>query len=183
MAKVKPKITSSATAAVASKPFYFLSYSTAEPQIKLFTECLQIVFKKHFELKQTPASLAAGESQHETIIKQIKSCEFGVVCLDGLRPNVVYEYGALRGANRPILIFRETSAEVDIKHLYGNTAGLAIPPHPPIELDRQFSDTKDVFYETWNRFEIKETVKKIWQAYDKARAGIESNIKVPEPNL
>ena len=69
-----------------TKAFYFLSYSTGEPQIKLFTECLEIVFGPYFELKQTPAALAPGTSQHAAILSCLKQCVFGVVCLDGLRP-------------------------------------------------------------------------------------------------
>jgi hypothetical protein len=31
----------------AARPFYFLSYSTGEPQIEFFAECLEFVFSKH----------------------------------------------------------------------------------------------------------------------------------------
>ena len=168
--------------AVAAKPFYFLSYSTGEPQIRLFTECLEMVFGPYFELKQTPASLASGESQHDAIIRHVKQCAFGVVCLDGLRPNVTYEYGALRGANKAVLLFKETSAEVDIKHFYGGVANLGVGP-PSIDLDRHFSNTKDLFCETWNRFEIKQTVKKIWDAYKKAEQTISGYVEIPEPKI
>src|SRR5712691_1918967 len=82
-----------AKAAAPAKPFNFLSYSTGEPQIKLFIECLEIVFGKHFELRKTPSSLTSGESQHKAILTSVTGCTFGVVCLDGLRPNVIYEYG------------------------------------------------------------------------------------------
>ena len=182
MAKPKRPGPESVAPAAAAKPFYFLSYSTGEPQIKLFAECLQIVFGSYFDLKQTPASLAAGEGQHDAIIGQIKSCAFGVVCLDGLRPNVTYEYGALRGANKAVLIFKEASAEVDIKHFYGGVASLGVGP-PAIDLDKHFSDSKDRFCETWSRFEIKQTVKKIWDAYNKAQASISGYVAIPEPKL
>lgn len=79
----------------ASKPAYFLSYSTGEPQVEFFAECLQMVFGKHFKLERTPSALMPGESQHDTIVEVIKRCAFGVVCLDGLRPNVVFEYGVM----------------------------------------------------------------------------------------
>lgn len=178
-AKATQTVVSSATK---SKPFYFLSYSTGEPQIRLFTECLEIVFGKHFELKQTPAALASGASQHEAILGCIKGCVFGVVCLDGLRPNIIYEYGALRGIGRPTLVFKEATAVVDIAHFFGDVVKLGVPP-PPINLDKQFSNTKDVFYETWHRFEIKQTVKKIWNAYEKAVKGQAGYVKILEPRL
>lgn len=168
--------------ASATKPFYFLSYSTGEPQIRLFTECLEMIFRPHFDVKKTPGSLAVGESQHDAIIRHVKGCAFGVVCLDGLRPNVIYEYGALRGVGKPILIFKEATAVVDIAHFFGDVVNLGVAP-PPINLDKQFSNTKDVFYETWNRFEIRETVKKIWDAYEKAFKGQSGYMQIPEPKL
>ncbi len=177
-----PKKAEAKAAAPAKKPFYFLSYSTGEPQIKLFIECLEIVFGKHFELGKTPASLTSGESQHKAILASVTGCAFGVVCLDGLRPNVIYEYGALRGADRPVLIFKEETAQVDIAHLFGGVASLGVPP-PAIDLDKQFSNTKDFFYETWSRFEIKRTVKKIWDAYDKALKGKTGYVAISEPKL
>lgn len=166
----------------AAKPFYFLSYSTGEPQIKLFAECLEIVFSKYFQLRQTPASLATGRSQHEAILDCIAKCSFGVVCLDGLRPNVVYEYGAMRGAGKPILIFKEDSAQVDIGHFYGSVAGLALSP-PAIDLDKHFSNTKDLFCKGWNRFQIGKTVNTIWEAYNEATQGISGFPNIPEPKL
>lgn len=178
----KPGPANPSTPAAAKRPFYFLSYSTGEPQIKLFTECLEIVFGQHFQLKQTPAALLPGESQHDAILGCVQHCTFGVVCLDGLRPNVIYEYGALRGADRPVLIFKEATAQVDIAHLFGGVANLGVPP-PLIDIDKQFSNTKDFFYETWNRYEIKQTVKKIWDAYDKALKNIPAYIQIPEPKL
>jgi hypothetical protein len=182
MAKPKKAKLLGSVGPVAAKPFYFLSYSTGEPQIRLFAECLEIVFGQYFELKRTPAALAPGESQHDAILDCVKRCAFGVVCLDGLRPNIIYEYGALRGAKRAVLVFKESSAQVDIKHFYGNVATLAVES-PVIDLDKQFSNTKDVFYETWDRFEVKQTVKKIWDAYNKSHEAIVGYVEIPEPEL
>src|SRR5712692_6759239 len=148
------------------RAFYFLSYSTGEPQVELFAECLDIVFKDHFDLIRTPSALEPGKSQHDAILDRIVKCTFGVVCLDGLRPNVVFEYGAMRGAGKPVLLFKEGTAKVDIGHFYADTAALALTP-PPIDMDRHFSDTKDRFYVGWSRFEVKQTLKTIWEAYRK----------------
>ena len=95
---------------------------------------------------------------------------------------MVYEYGALRGFDKPLLIFKEAAASVDIAHFFGDPVSLGVPP-PLINLDKQFSNTKDVFYETWNRLEIRQTVKKIWAAYDKALKGCSGYVKIPEPEL
>jgi hypothetical protein len=165
-----------------AKRFYFLSYSTGEPQIELFAECLDIVFAKHFALRRTPGSLTPGESQHESILASITDCAFGVVCLDGLRPNVIYEYGAMRGASRAVLLFKEQSAQVDIKHFYAGAPNLALEP-PQIDLDKHFSNTKDLFCESWSRFKIRDTVKTIWEAYNKAHERIGGYVEIPEPKL
>ena len=164
-----------------SKAFYFVSYSTGEPQINVLLECCEIVFGSHFEGKRTPFALESGRSQHDVILDHVGKCAFGVVCLDGLRPNVIFEYGAMKGAKKPVLIFKETSATVDIGHFYANAAALSLQP-PLIDMDKYFSDTKDRFYVEWNRFQVKQTVKAIWEAYVKIRDEIQG-VEIPEPHL
>ncbi|MGO8816448.1 MAG: hypothetical protein ACLQVG_17570 [Terriglobia bacterium] len=106
------------------KPSYFVSYSTKEPHVKFLIECLGIVFKGRFEMKVTPSALQSGSSQREQITDMIGECSFAVVCLDGLRPNVVFEYGILHGKNIPIMLFKEAEAQVDIKGFVRESAGL-----------------------------------------------------------
>jgi len=169
-------------AAVPAKPFYFLSYSTGEPQINLFAECLEIVFKDHFRLERTPGALEAGGSQYDAILNGIQNCVFGVVCLDGFRPNVVFEYGALVGAGKVVLPFKEAAATVDINHFFKDVVNLAVG-RPAIKLDEHFSNTKDRYTPNWNRFEIQKTVSGIWEAYRKRRKDIDGYIEIPEPKL
>jgi hypothetical protein len=166
----------------AGKRYYFVSYSTGEPAVETFVEYLEVVFDDQYELKRTPSALASGESQHDTILDLIAKCEFGVVCLDGMRPNVVYEYGALRGNNKPVLLFRENSSTVDIGHFTGNVVG-ASQGRPPIDLDKQFSNSKDRFCTPWNHLRFKETLTEIWQAYDKMRKQNEGLVEVPRPKI
>jgi hypothetical protein len=165
-----------------TKPFYFVSYSTGEPQIALLVECLEIVFGGHFEIKRTPSSLEVGKSQHDLILDQVRRSTFGVVCLDGLRPNVIFEYGAMKGANKGVLLLKEGTATVDIGHFFAGAASLALPS-PAIDMDKHFSDTKDRFYKTWSRFELKNTVKTIWESYKELRNEIEGYVEIPEPKL
>lgn len=87
----------------------------------------------------------------------------------------------MRGAKKPVLLFKETSATVDIGHFYANAAALSLQP-PLIDIDKYFSDTKDRFYVEWNRFQVKQTVKTIWEAYRKIRAEIQG-VDIPEPQL
>ena len=164
------------------KPYYFVSYSTREPHIKLLIECLAIVFTGHFEIKITPSALQSGSSQREQITDLIGRSSFAVVCLDGLRPNVIFEYGILHGKNIPIMLFKEAEAQVDVRGFVRESAGLSIGPFP-IEVDLQFSDVKDVNYATWNRLEIAMTVKLIWEEYRKKKDAINGYIEIPEPRL
>ncbi len=39
---------------------------------------------------------------------------FGVVVLDGLRPNVVFEYGVLHELTKPVILLKEKNAILDI---------------------------------------------------------------------
>ncbi len=61
------------TQELAERPFYFVSYSTGEPQIGFLVECLEIVFGRHFELKQTPSALESGRSQHDVILDLLEN--------------------------------------------------------------------------------------------------------------
>ncbi len=180
--KARPAQAEPTKIADAKGPFYFLSFSTGEPHVELFVECLEIVFKNHFELKRTPSALEVGESQHDKILRLIQDCAFGVVCLDGLRPNVVFEYGALRGADKHILVFKEAQAKVDIGHFFASAPDLALKP-PAIDIDKHFSDTKDRYYGKWNRFEIQSTVNAIWKAYTDWKTTLSGYMDIPEPRI
>lgn len=171
-----------AAGTAAEQPSYFVVYSTGEAQVEIFLECLQIVFRNHFQMKRTPTGLESDSSQHDVIMELIGKCAFGVVILDGLRPNVVFEYGALRGAKKAVLLFKEVGAKVDIAHFYGGSASLALPP-PPIDMDKQFSDTKDRYHVGWNRFEVQKTAKTIWDEYRKKKREIPQFVEIPEPKL
>jgi hypothetical protein len=181
MQKGKKSIAAPNAGTTISKPFYFVTYSTGEPQIAVLIECLDIVFGRYFEQKRTPPALESGRSQHDVILDLIGKCAFGVVCLDGLRPNVVFEYGAMRGAKKPVLLFKEQTARVDTGHFYGGAAALPLPP-PLIDMDKHFSDTKDRFYTGWSQFQVKQTVKTIWEEYKKIRGEIQG-VEIPEPQL
>lgn len=178
----KPRKPPRAKKVTAKKPTYFLVYSTGEPQVAIFIECLEIVFGNYFDLKRTPAGLETDNSQHDVILQLIGDCTFGVVCLDGLRPNVVFEYGALRGVKKPVLLFKEAAANVDIRHFYGGAGPLALPP-PLINVDAHFSDTKDRYHVSWNRFEIRKTVRTIWEEYRKKKSAITGYIDILEPKI
>jgi len=161
------------------RPYCFVSYSTREAHVKLLIDCLRMVFTPHFELKLTPPALESGASQLGQIVKLIEGCTFAVVVLDGLRPNVVFEYGILHALNKPVLLFKEADAQVDLSSLLEDLPGL---PKVDLKVDSQFSDVKDVHQATWTRFEILATVKLILAEYRKKSGEIQGYIEIREPS-
>jgi hypothetical protein len=150
--------------------------------VSLLLECIEIVLVPHFKVERTPSALQSGASQRDQIKRLIQDCTFGIVILDGLRPNVVFEYGMLHGLSRPVIFFKEAEAQVDIRGFLGDAAELTLAP-PSIDLDKHFSDVKDINYAVWNRFEIKKTVRTIWEEYKKKKDEIKGYIEIPEPKL
>jgi hypothetical protein len=180
---ISRKQTSRQSALRSAKPSYFLSFSTGEAHIELFAECLELVFGNYFTLKRTPDILQSDGSQHDSIFDMVQKCVFGVVCLDGLRPNVLFEYGIMRGAQLPILLFKEEAATVDVAHFYASdfAVAAALPPRPKIDVSRLFSDIQDRHYVGWSRYQIAQTMTTIWQQYEKKKAGIKGAVHVPKP--
>jgi hypothetical protein len=170
-------------AELAKKPYCFVSYSTREPHVQILLDCIQIAFGPHFKVELTPSALESGASQRDQITKLIDACTFSIVVLDGLRPNVVFEYGIIHGIGKQVILLREKNSEVDIKGYYENVPDLSISP-VSLNLDRQFSDVKDINYRTWDRFSIKETLKAILEEYGKKKSALgAAYIDIKEPNL
>jgi hypothetical protein len=163
-------------------PTCFVSYSTRESHVSLLIECIEIVLTPHFKVERTPSALQSGASQRDQITRLIRNCAFGIVILDGLRPNVVFEYGILHGVEKPVIFFKEGGAAVDIRGFFGDAPSLSLDP-VLLDLDKHFSDAKDIYYAPWNRFEIKKTVRTIWEEYRKKKDEISGYIDIPEPKI
>jgi hypothetical protein len=160
-----------------------VSYSTREAHVPVLIDCLRIVLGPHYEVTLTPSALESGASQREQIIELIKNCSFAIVILDGLRPNVVFELGVIHANEKPLILFKESDATVDILGLYsGPTAELKINPLP-VNLDTQLSNAKDINYAQWNRFDVKTTLKIVWSEYCKKKHDIDSYVEIPEPTI
>jgi len=148
----------------------------------MLVDCLRMAVGKHFRVEVTPSAMESGASQRDKITKLIEECAFAVVILDGLRPNVVFEYGILHGMKKPVTLLKEEKATVDILGYFGDAPDLQIDP-VTIDLDKCFSDVKDVNYAKWNRFDLAGSVKIIWEEYCKKRDRIEGHIEIREPRL
>jgi hypothetical protein len=105
-----------------------------------------------------------------------------VVVLDGLRPNVTYEYGLLEAHERPVILLKEENATVDVKSLVGETVNLAVTT-PALNIDSHFSDIKGVNYAIWNRLNPAGAVRTILQEYKKKKSKIKEYVEIVEPGL
>jgi len=165
-----------------SKPYCFVSYSSRESHVPILFPCLWIALAPHFDLRLTPSALESGADQRSQIVDLIQGCAFAVVVLDGLRPNVTYEYGLLEAYERPTILLKEENATVDVRSLVGETVSLAVTP-PVLNIDSHFSDVKGVNYAVWRRLDPAGTVKTILQEYRKKKSKIGDYIEIGEPGL
>lgn len=160
-----------------------MSYSTREAHVPVLLDCVRIVLGPHFEVKVTPSALESGASQREQIVELVENCSFAIVVLDGLRPNVVFELGLIHAKGRPLLLFKEADALVDILGLYASPTAELKSNAPPVNLDTQLSNLKDLYHAPWNRFDVKGTLKLVWSEYRKKRDEIKGYVEIPEPDL
>jgi hypothetical protein len=180
--KAKPGRTKPLKTAV-PRPYCFVSYSTREAHVALLLDCLRIVLEPHFEVRLTPSALESGASQRAQIVTLIERASFSIVILDGLRPNVVFELGVIEGKGRPVILFKEAEAQVDIDGLYGGPKGEPRAVPAAINLDVQLSDVKDINYATWPRFDLKGTLRIVWQEYSKKKDVIPGFVTILEPSI
>lgn len=161
------------------KPRFFVSYSSREGHVRILRECLEAFFRPAYEMIETPSALESGASQRDQITKLIENCCFGVVILDGLRPNVVFEYGILHAKGKPVILMKETNAEVDIKGFFRGRPPLEMTGIQ-VEVDLHFSDVKDVYYASWDRFSVRAILKTIREEFKKKRNEIKPYVEIPE---
>ncbi len=160
------------------KKYIFVSYSTRETHISLLLSLLWIVFSEEFDLRVTPSALRSGASQLDQICRLAKNCSFAVVVLDGLRPNVIFEYGLLRAFGRPIILLKEQNAVVDVEALLDESAKTVA-----LNIDKHFSDVKDENYAEWYASEPQKTATLLWQEYRKKEKEIQGYVAIKEARL
>jgi hypothetical protein len=166
-----------------SKPDVFFSYSTAENTNVLLSVLVWVVFHADYNLRFTPSALTSGQSQLVEIEKQISESAFGIVCLDGLRPNVVHEWGYMRGCDKQVILLKQNAATVDVRHLVRT----AVPglENPQLEMDVHLSNLKDINYAKWFPEDVPKSVKAIWEQFSKIKTAIKEADQrdVKEPHL
>jgi len=129
----------------------FVVFSSREKHVEIVIDCIENVFQSsgQFQVVRLDQHLKSGDSQYSELTELIATCCFAVVVLDGFRPNVLFEYGILRGLNKPCIVLLEEAATVDILSFFDKPQDL--PCNPLIDMDKHFSDVKDRFYLKYNR--------------------------------
>lgn len=166
--------------ASAAKPELFFSYSTAEETNVLLRTIVWIVFSTRFSVRWTPSALTSGQSQLTQIEKEISDSAFGIVCLDGLRPNVVHEWGYMRGLGKPVILLKKEDATVDVRHFVETS----VPQlqNPKLRMDAHLSNLKDINYACWYPDDVPKSATAIWEEFNKMKKGT-SLPDVTEPEL
>lgn len=155
-----------------------------EPTRALLPVLVWHVFRDQYDVRLTPSALVSGQDQLAQIEAQIERCSFGLVCLDGLRPNVIHELGHLRGAHRPTIIVAREEASVDVLSIYGPSPPAGVS-NPALDVDDHLSNLKGVNRATWYPEDPQRTVKVIWEEYNKLKQVFPKNglLQVKEPRL
>lgn len=169
-----------------SKPYCFISYSSRESHVHALLPCIWIAFSPHFDVRVTPSALESGADQLTQINDMIDGCSFGIVVLDGLRPNVTFEFGRLTAKDKPVILLKEKGATVDIRSLVAAgapTAGEIAVPNPALNVDTHFSNVKSIAHVQWDKSDATATVKVILQEYRKKKNKIKEYVEIRDPQL
>jgi tetratricopeptide (TPR) repeat protein len=164
----------------------FIVYSSKEPYIEVVIDAIESIIKEkeNFNVKRLGIHVKSEDSHYNELLDLLNTCTFAVVILDGLRPNVVFEYGILKGLGKPCIVLLENKATVDIKNYYSGISKKPKIKNPHIDMDKNFSDVKDRFYVRYNKNNPKEIRGLIQKEYKKLKGSIEKSfIKTIFPNV
>ena len=96
--------------------------------------------------------IASNQLNRDVIIKLIDKTTFGIVILDGMRSNVIFELGLLLGKEKCIIILKSNEAEINVKTLYNQFNDIHAKDsnlgpkefnklgNPKIDISKHFSD-------------------------------------------
>jgi tetratricopeptide (TPR) repeat protein len=127
------------------------------------------VMGQYFEVETLSDTVKPQGSNFQTILELLKDCVLGIVILDGLRPNVLIEYGILIGLEKPIISLKDENAEIDIKHLDDKLKDIS---NPKLDIDKHLSDVKDLHW-----------IKYCWGNPDNFKKILEENLEKLKENI
>ena len=130
----------------------------------------------NIEVETLSDTVKPQQSNFQKILELLKDCILGIVILDGLRPNVVLEYGILLGLGKPIIVLKDKNAEIDIKSLDDKLKSKLEKHHisnPALGIDEHLSDVKDLHWTCYD-----------WKKPGKLKTILQNNIsKIKEEIL
>ena len=138
----------------------FIVFSSKEEHIENVIDSIEMVIKDKYDftVKRLDKEIGSDESQYETILDSLKECSFGIVILDGLRPNVMFEYGLLKGLGKPVMVFKEKNASIDVRNFYIDKSENEREriENPKIDYDKHLSDIKDRNYKGYDKNNLRD---------------------------
>jgi tetratricopeptide (TPR) repeat protein len=128
-----------------------LVYSSSDhcPNVESWLDDIwDVLTAQSYAPKRLGDEIRSGKDYLGTLDQMLADCALGVVILDGLRPNVTFEFGWLKGLGKPVIILASTDACVNVKTLYpkGNRGGLSLNEYdrklcnPRLDMKAQLSD-------------------------------------------
>jgi tetratricopeptide (TPR) repeat protein len=138
----------------------FIVFSSREEHIENVIDSIEMVIKDKYDftVKRLDKEIGSDESQYETILDLSKECSFGIVILDGLRPNLMFEYGLLKGLGKQVMAFKEKNAKVDVRNFYIDKTESEREDieNPKIDYDKHLSDIKDRNYKEYDKNNLRD---------------------------
>jgi tetratricopeptide (TPR) repeat protein len=121
---------------------------------------LEAVLKsKDYNPKRLGDDIRSGEDYMAKLQEMAGESVLGVVVFDGFRPNVLFEFGFLKGLGKPVILIQDKNATINVRTFYKNCreAGLSENvfdtklKNPCINLPEHFSDFagKHIAYVNW----------------------------------
>lgn len=152
----------------------FIVFSSREEHVEVVIDCIETVFEKigKYQVVRLDQHLKSGDSQYTELTDLLATCCFAIIILDGFRPNVLFEYGVLKGLGKPCIVLLEENATVDVKGYFANQDEVPVSA-PTIDIDKHFSDVKDRFYVRYNRNKPKQIRATLKAEYSKLKKRIE----------
>lgn len=105
----------------------------------LLSQLEDILEEKGFKPKRLGDEIRNSEDYLETLESMVEDCSLALIVLDGFRPNVLFEFGYLKGKKKPIIVLQSRDAQINIKTLYRDTDDSGLTP---TQFHRRLSNPK-----------------------------------------
>ena len=125
----------------------------------LLSQIESVLRDKGFNAQRLGDEIRSTEDYLNKLEELIENCVLGIVILDAFRPNVLFEFGFLKGKGKPIILLQTKGAVVNVKTLYKSDqdSGLSTKyfnmlKNPLIVCSFHFSDFagKHIAYIDWS---------------------------------